>query len=93
MNSKSIWGLQNQFGEMIKDDTQLKHLSVSHFTELFSDDGLTTIEDQLKFVRLFLSLVLEEEKNISCHISHFQRLKVFLGDSKRTKVLAEMAVL
>ena len=38
-NSKSIWGLQNQHGEMIEDIDQLKNLSVSHFSDLFSDDG------------------------------------------------------
>ena len=61
-NSKSIWGLQNHFGERIEDDAQLKHLSVSHFSELYSDGGLTNIEDQLKVVRLFPFMVLEEEK-------------------------------
>ena len=60
--SKSIWGLCNQLGEMIEDDIQLKDLGVAHFSELFSDDGLTNIEDQLKVVRIFPTMVSDEEK-------------------------------
>ena len=60
--SKSIWGLQNQLGELVEDDAQLKRLGVSHFTKLFFDDGLTNIEDQLKVVRIFPSMVSDEEK-------------------------------
>ena len=61
-NSKSIWGLQNHIGELIEDEAQLKLLGVSHFLSLFSDDGQTNIDDQLKVIRLFPSFVLEEEK-------------------------------
>ena len=47
---------------MIEDEAQLKKLGVTHFIDLLSDDGLTNIEDQLKVVRIFPSMVSDEEK-------------------------------
>ena len=52
----------NHHGELIEDETQLKHLGVSHFFDLFTHDGATNIEDQLKVISLFPSFVLDEEK-------------------------------
>ena len=56
-NSKSIWDLQNQGGELVEEDDQLKLLGVQHFSELFKKNVSPSIVDQLKVIRLFLSFV------------------------------------
>ena len=48
---------------MIEIDSQLKTLGVAHFSDLFSDDGLTNIEDQLKVVRLYPTMVSDDDKD------------------------------
>ena len=56
-NHKAIWSLQNPSRENIEDDANLKVLGVQHFSELFSDDGKTNIEAQLKVISLFPSFL------------------------------------
>ena len=85
-NSKSIWGLQNQMGELIEDEAQLKLLGVSHFFELFSDDGLTNIDDQLKVIRLFPSFVLEDEKESFLPYFSLSKIEVILKGFKNDKI-------
>ena len=48
----------------MEDEAHLKHLGELHFSELFKDDGNTSIVDQLKVINLFLSFVQEDEVGI-----------------------------
>ena len=56
-NSKYIWALLNQVGDMVEEDSHLKQLGVQHFSEIFKDNGSSNILDQLKVIILFTSFV------------------------------------
>ena len=70
---------------MIEDDVQLKELGVSHFSELFSDDGLTNIEDQLKVVRPFPTMVSDEEKYVFLSDITLSEIESILKGFKKEK--------
>ena len=71
---KYIWGLQNQHGTLIEGEAQLKLMGASHFTNIFTDDGSTNIENQLKVIRIFPSYVTEEGK--ASFLSDFSLSKI-----------------
>ena len=58
-NSKTIWALNDNEGNLIATDAALKQLGEQHFVDLFKDDGKTNIVDQLKVIGLFPSFVQE----------------------------------
>ena len=63
-NSKSIWALQNQYGELIEDETKLKVLGAQHFSDMFTSDDSSNIEDQLKVIRIFPSFVRRKKNSV-----------------------------
>ena len=58
-NSKTIWALNDNEGNLITTDATLKKQGKQHFADLFKDDGKTNIVDQLKVIGLFPSFVQE----------------------------------
>ena len=84
-NSKSIWALNNQFGETIEDDSKLHSLGVHHFAELFSDDGKTNIEAQLNVIRLFPTFVQEEDRELFLTAFTLQDVEGVLKGFKKDK--------
>ena len=49
-NQNAIWGLQDDWGNLIEDDKGLKALGVRYFSKIFKDDVLTNIEAQLNVI-------------------------------------------
>ena len=88
-NSKSIWGLLNQHGETIEDESQLKLVGVTLFSDHFTDDGVTNIEDQLKVIRLFPLFLMKKNNPLWMNL-RFLILKVFLRVLKKIKVPSQM---
>ena len=84
-NSKAIWALNNQFGETFEDDAKLKYLGVQHFSELFSDDGKTNIEAQLKVIRIFPAFVQEEDQALFMSAFTLKEVEDVLKGFKKDK--------
>ena len=61
-NQNAIWGLEDEARIMVENDNDLEDLGVRYFKQIFSDDHQTTIEAQLKVIRLFPSYISLEEK-------------------------------
>ena len=61
-NQNAIWGLEDEARIMVENGNDLKDLGVRYFKQIFSDDHQTTIEAQLKVIRLFPSYIFLEEK-------------------------------
>ena len=70
---------------MTEDDAQLKTLGVEHFSNLFSDDGLTNIEDQLKFIRIYPTMVMEEDKYLVLTAFTLSEIESVLKGFKKDK--------
>ena len=64
-NSKTIWSLNDNEGNLISTEEALKQLGEQIFADLLKDDGKTNIVDQLKVIGLFPSYVQETEKDCS----------------------------
>ena len=60
-NQNTIWGLEDDMGNLIEDDKGLKDLGVKYFSKNFRDDNQTNIVAQLKVIRLFASFILPKE--------------------------------
>ena len=84
-NSKSIWALQDQGGNMIEEEAQLKQMGSRHFVELFKDDGSTNIEDQLKVIQLFHTFVQEEERDCFSFVITLAEIERVLKGFKKDK--------
>ena len=63
-------------------------MGASDFSDLFTDDGSTNIEDQLIIIRLFPNFVLEEDKE--CFLSYFRLSEIegVLKGFKKDKIPA-----
>ena len=69
-NHNAIWGLEDEDGNLIFDDSSIKDMGVRHFKKIFQDDHLTNIEAQLKVIRLFPSFINSDEReSFTCQIS------------------------
>ena len=69
------------------DEAHLKHVGELHFSELFKDDGNTSIVDQLKFINLFPSYVQEDEVGIFLWEITLSEVKGALKGFKKDKSL------
>ena len=55
-----IWSLEDDDGNVIDDERSLKDLGKSHFEHIFQDEGLTSLDQQLKVISLFPRMILDE---------------------------------
>ena len=60
-NHNVIWGLEDEDGNLVIDDSSLKTMGIQYFKNIFVDDHLTNIVAQLKVIRLFPSFIIPEE--------------------------------
>ena len=49
-NHNAIWGLEDEVGNLVVDDLDIKALGVHYFKKIFADDHLTNIVAQLKVI-------------------------------------------
>ena len=49
-NNNAIWGLEDEVGNLVVDDLDIKALGVWYFKKIFVDDHLTNIMAQLKVI-------------------------------------------
>ena len=69
----------------MSEDSTLKMLSKQHFSDLFNDDKKTNIVDQLKVIRLFLNMTVEED--IDCFLKpiSIQEVEAVIKGFKKDK--------
>ena len=84
-NHNAIWSLQNESGDWVLDDSNLKSLGIHHFRNIFEDDNLTSISAQLKIIRLFPSFFESDEKEFFRVLLLFLKLKKHSNLSKKIR--------
>ena len=84
-NTNAIWYLNDKVGRPVFEDFALKLLGKQHFSELFGDDKTSNIVDQLKVIRIFPNMTLEED--IDCFLKpiSFQEVEAVLKGFKKDK--------
>ena len=56
-NQNSIWSLSDEAGNTFEDETTLKDLGESHFSNIFKDDGGTCLYHHLKVILLYPRMI------------------------------------
>ena len=86
-NTKAIWSLNDKDGRPISEDSALKFLGKQHFSDLFGDDKTSNIADQLKVIRLFPNMTIDED--IDCFLKpiSIQEVEAVLKGFKKDKIL------
>ena len=71
---------------MVEEIDHLKDLGVKHYSNIFKDDGNTSISDQLKIIQLFPSMLSEEEASMFTSEVTLAKVEGALKAFKRDKI-------
>ena len=86
-NHNAIWGLEDEAGNLVIDDQELKTMGMQYFKNIFADDNLTNIASQLKVIRLFPSFIgPKERESFSCQVT-LTEVEAALKSFKKDKSL------
>ena len=77
--------MQNENGDWISDDPNIKSLGICHFKKSFEDDNLTSISAQLKIIRLFPSFFESDEKEVFSSVVTISEVEKALKYFKKDK--------
>ena len=80
-----IWSLEDGMGNVIVEEGPLKELGKSFFENIFQDEGLTCLDQQLKVISLFPRMIHDEHSSCLSSQVSLKEIELSLKSFKKDR--------